>query len=158
MDTRKISREMRNNIHTAQHYLGTFPADKLPPRPSKNTCFISNTDPHTKPGQHWVAVYVDNRGTPYYFDPYGLPPITAYHLEFLNGAPRGRWFFNTKQVQSTRSKNCGKHCINFLKRSCRTKDPKGVVTFYASCSVQLTDRTLNRGLGIVSRMAADVNR
>ena len=156
MDTRTITRRMKGNCFTSKRYLGTFPADRLPKRPLTNTCFISNTDPHTLPGQHWVAVYVDSRGTPYYFDPYGLPPVTPYHLKFLNKAPKGRWFFNSQQVQTIRSKNCGKHCMAFLIRACGTNNPRATIDFYTIRYANLSDRTINGGLGIVTKTAADI--
>jgi hypothetical protein len=36
---------------------------------------IFNLDPHTKPGSHWTALFVDlNTGGIYYFDSYGIKP------------------------------------------------------------------------------------
>ena len=33
-------------------------------KPHSRVAFIINTDPHTKPGQHWDAVYIDARDGP----------------------------------------------------------------------------------------------
>jgi hypothetical protein len=35
---------------------------------------IVNTDPHNKPGSHWVAIYGDGDGHTEFFDSYGKPP------------------------------------------------------------------------------------
>ena len=143
MKTNEITQQMKKNSFTRKLYLGTFPADKIPKRPQKNSCFISNTHPHTKPGQHWVAVYVNHKGIPYYYDPYGIPPISIYHLKFLNRASEGRWFFNSKQVQSLHSRRCGWLCISFLIKACRTKSPKQVVQNMVNMNPLATDRVLN---------------
>ncbi len=54
-------------------YLGDFPIDKLPPRNSLRPpcCFIVNTDPHDKPGMHWIALCIPpgTRSSIIYMDP-----------------------------------------------------------------------------------------
>jgi hypothetical protein len=32
---------------------------------------VCNTDPSTKPGRHWIAIYVDEDGGREYFDSFG---------------------------------------------------------------------------------------
>ena len=63
--------------------LGVFPAYHLPSTAllrsrSRDVCFIANTDPHNRPGSHWLAFYYRARfRTLEYFDSYGFP-LEAY--------------------------------------------------------------------------------
>ena len=36
---------------------GVFPSDRLPLHQTENVCYIFNTDPSTKLGEHWVAYH-----------------------------------------------------------------------------------------------------
>lgn len=105
-------------IRKALRYLpiattGVFPADEIPRLWTRPAGIIANTDEHTKPGEHWVAMYVDRDGRGWYFDSYGLPPIIPQHLARLR---RNCKFFrcNIKQLQSNSSDVCGQFCVIFL--------------------------------------------
>lgn len=105
-------------IREALRYLplatsGVFAADEIPRIWSKPAGIIVNTDGHTKPGEHWVSMYVDRAGKGWYFDSYGLPPIIPQHITMLR---RNCKFFryNVKQLQSDSSDVCGQFCIVFL--------------------------------------------
>ena len=121
MHTSEIDYILRNNPHTQRYYLSTFPSDLIPKLPKPNSCFISNTDPHTEKGQHWVAFYTDALLRSYYFDSYGLPPLVPNYIRFLHKAKE--WDYNKKQLQRLYSTNCGEHCIRFLIETCRTRNP-----------------------------------
>lgn len=92
---------------------GVYPADEIPRVWTRPSGLIVNTDGHTRPGEHWVAMYVDRDGRGLYFDSYGLPPIIPQHIARLR---RNCKFFrcNIKQLQSDSSDVCGQFCIVFL--------------------------------------------
>ena len=46
--------------------------------------YVFNTKPNAHPGEHWVAVYINDCGFPSYFESYGLPPQQASFIDFLN--------------------------------------------------------------------------
>ena len=59
-------------------FQGVYSCDTLPPKPELLVC---NTDPHDKPGTHWIAIYVDKNGRGEYFDSFGMePPVVAVRL------------------------------------------------------------------------------
>lgn len=63
MDTVQIECALRH----LPTFAGVFPSDMLP-HASSGT-FIVNTDAHTEPGTHWLAIHLDKRSlTGYYFD------------------------------------------------------------------------------------------
>lgn len=97
---------------------GVFPADRIPNRWSRPAAIVANTDDHTKPGKHWVAIYVDENGHGIYFDSYGLPPLISHHYNRLRRNCRTlEW--NTKPLQALKSRVCGEYCISFLDCMCR---------------------------------------
>jgi hypothetical protein len=74
MDSRQIYSILCWDKDTSDSFLGVYPSDLLPlTNMPKNSALVFNTDPQDKPGQHWIAVYVDKGGKGEYFDSYGLP-------------------------------------------------------------------------------------
>ena len=81
-----------------------------------NYCFILNTHPNNKPGEHWLAFFFNsNTGKLEYFDSFGFP-ISVY--ENVHAAMSSCDLFpicvrvNTLgMIQSTTSTVCGHFCI-----------------------------------------------
>ena len=100
--------------------LGVFPADRIPAIDrSTHCCFILNTEPHGKPGQHWLAFFYNHHGNALeYFDSYGMELATyadVYEsmctcglIALCTPANSVRW------LQSASSFVCGHYCIAFL--------------------------------------------
>ena len=80
------------------------------------SAFVCNTHNSDQPGEHWVAMYVDQRGD--YFDPYGQKP---QHIEFTNFMNEhcSEWSNNDSTLQSPMSTVCGQYCVAFLMFRCR---------------------------------------
>lgn len=76
----------RQDCALNRYFKGVFPSDELPKSPSKTTtaAYIVNTDPHDKPGKHWLALWVEN-GVCEIMDSYGMP------LEYYRAKPLERW-------------------------------------------------------------------
>ena len=127
--------------HSSRYYLGTFAADTIPNKPTPLTCFVSNTDPQSEPGRHWVAFSVNQKGYTYYFDSYGLPPINKKHLRFCQKSTQGYWTYNRQHLQNLTSLNCGFHCVRFIIETCRTQDPFTALSAMKSAPTNLTDKT-----------------
>ena len=77
MNTAQVEALLREDPATRNLLGGVYPCDKLPRRrrPSERL-FVANTDPHTKPGTHWVAFYFGPGGRCLYFDSYDCHPST----------------------------------------------------------------------------------
>lgn len=79
---------------------------------------ILNTDPHNKPGKHWVAIYIDNHSkTLDYFDSLGEQP-NKYIKDFIKMFKSKNYniVINKKEHQKGGS-NCGAYaCYFILKR------------------------------------------
>lgn len=109
MNTNDIRRLL--HIRCSDSFIGVFARDKLPitlphRRPLMLVC---NTDPHDKPGEHWIAIYIgiDTRGE--YFDSLGAEP----HITFKRYLDRycKSWITSGKQLQSVLTHFCGHYCV-----------------------------------------------
>jgi len=117
MNTNQIN-EYLKNFHC---FLGTFPEDKIFMKIEKKpAAMVVNTDPSSKPGTHWVAIFLNDDGTGEYFDPFGFPPLTERVINFINTNSPNGWDFNKITFQTpVLSKTCGIYCILFIKDRCR---------------------------------------
>lgn len=111
-----------SDINTQLNYLdcfiGTFSRDYIPRKVSKlPAALVVNTDPHYRPGQHWVAIYIDKNGNGDYFDSYGMPPLYKEIKEFLEDNCN-RWCYSTQMLQNIIAVTCGAYCVFYIKLRC----------------------------------------
>jgi len=119
----KINKILIRNHSTRRHFIGCFPADKLPAYSFFKTatkfpiCLVVNTDTANKPGEHWVAIYIEGANRVEYFDSLALwPPISVHILKLLSNFANVRTL-NTP-VQSPFATTCGYHVCYFLLQRC----------------------------------------
>jgi hypothetical protein len=84
MDTDTIDEYFKEHNFANFMYLGTLPADVHPKfslkkllktEPKLRLGVIFNIDPSSKPGRHWVALFIDpSKPSIEYYDPTGQPP------------------------------------------------------------------------------------
>ena len=111
MDTRTINKSLRDT----NNFIGIYPRDNLPKRVTPPISLVANTDTSDKPGEHWIAIYIDEDGVGEYFDSYGFPPMHRQFIEFLSiNCPNG-YFSNFKPLQCLTCVTCGHYCIAYIK-------------------------------------------
>ena len=105
-------------------YIKCIPHDQveskiLPNLSNGRHCFVINTDPANKPGEHWQCVYMDKKEINFY-DSFGdeiddklMNDIRMLDKKFPGDGYR-KFKFNTIQHQDDRSDNCGHFCCKFL--------------------------------------------
>ena len=100
---------------------GTGPCDGLPRRPKKKACYIVNTDPEGKPGEHWIALWLENNVCEV-MDSYGLPlewyPYTQPLIDWITQHWK-HWVHNGTTLQGLHSYACGHYCLTHLKLKAR---------------------------------------
>ena len=92
---------------TSSCFLGVFASNELPSKiPIYPSGLIANTDPNNKPGQHWVAMFLEEDKEEF-FDTYGLPPnfYTPRFTKFLTSHP-GYTERNVGTLQALNSDVC----------------------------------------------------
>jgi len=106
MNTYELERVIGDYV---KRFDGVFSSDRLPTKPRLLVC---NTDPSDMPGEHWVAIYVDDDGRyGEYFDSLGRAPTRLFE-RYMNEHCR-EWTYNRKQLQSIISRFCGHYCACF---------------------------------------------
>ena len=109
MYTYQLKRALKNHPKTRSVYGGVFARDKLPVKPpTKETSYIVNTHPSSKPGQHWVAFFI-TEDTVYFFDSYGIPPVGFERVIKW----RKNYVYNRKRLQGI-GRMCGHYCLYFI--------------------------------------------
>ena len=73
--------------------------------------FISNTDPSDRPGQHWVAIYVDENAKAEFFDSYGIKPNKMF-MDYLKKYKS--YSYNRQRLQDAFSTTCGQYSLCYL--------------------------------------------
>ena len=89
-------------------FLGVFPIDRLPVLPARRPLLlVCNTDPHNRPGEHWIVLYIDKSGE--YFDSFGQMPQLTFKL-YMN-RHCNTWIKSERALQSVLSSFCGHYCV-----------------------------------------------
>lgn len=115
MNTYQLNRVGRHLF--GYRYLGTYALDQVPTRfvtKARLQHFIINTHTSNLPGEHWVAVSVQNN-IAYIFDSFGIPPPTLL-VSQLKQRGITKIYYNKKQIQPFDTTICGqlslKHLLN----------------------------------------------
>jgi hypothetical protein len=116
-------------------FAGVIPSDKIETlvpdvRKADEMSFIMNTDPSTKPGKHWVAVWItfvngrDHSWEACYYDPLGDPPtqktlegikeLLESRAEYDHTLPSLKMKINLKANQKATTNTCGYHSMRFI--------------------------------------------
>ena len=137
MKTGTINDLLRNKC--GKMFIGVFAADRLPNRlpPRRPLLLVCNTDPHDRPGEHWVALYLRiHQGE--YFDSYEREPPLIFR-RYLD-KHYSRWIMNDKKLQSVLTRFCGHYCIFYCLYKCLGYNMRNIT----NCFVD--DVTLNDAL------------
>ena len=81
MNTLQLERAMKG---LSGKTVGVFASDRIHLTLGFPSAIIMNTQEHWKPGEYWVALYIDENGYGYYFDSYGMPPYVSYYINRIN--------------------------------------------------------------------------
>lgn len=80
----------------------------------KSIGMVFNTSPSTRPGKHWVCMYIDiPRNTAYYYDSAGKPPLSQV-VEFVNQMPSKPKLIHNKIKNQYKNIDCGMYCLYML--------------------------------------------
>ena len=124
------------------------------------SAFVCNTQNSDQPGEHWVAMYVDEIGD--YFDPNGQKPQQSEFTNFIN-EHCSQWSPNDRLLQSPISTVCGQYCVAFLIFRCRNISMHAFARLFTSdlianaCRVFVWLGALNETIMKTSVFASHVN-
>lgn len=100
---------------------------------------VFNTDTHKRPGQHWLATFIDNRRkTIEYFDSLGKPP-NKYIKEFLQHFKGYTLVINTIPHQKAGSQ-CGSYACYFIIQKLKGKTFNEINSIFITESMMINNR------------------
>lgn len=121
----QINKAMKTK--TNKGWMGTVASDEiltniLPKvRKNKPIAFVMNTDPRTKPGNHWVSIYISPKDASVeFYDSFGREPSPKVKLALkkimdkLNLKTMYKFKINRVKQQTDNSNTCGYHSMKFL--------------------------------------------
>lgn len=91
---------------------GVYACDQLPHRVQVPSAIVVNADPHSRPGSHWLAIYIDINKELDFFDSYGRPPDQKFTHFIKRNSKVAR--YNITVLQDITSSVCGHYCVTFL--------------------------------------------
>ena len=143
MNGRQIRDLLIKDWSVKQIFRGVFSSDGLPKQVRKGVAhaFVINTDPHDKPGAHWVALYVSAFGRATYFDSFGMLPFPQTIADFLT---YNQWTLRSNPVtlQSFDTSTCGLYCVLFIKYMCRGESLQNFLNLFKPHSPAYNDRKI----------------
>jgi len=100
------SEEIDKILRRICNFNGVHPKDQLPSPP---TLMVVNTDPASRPGKHWIAIWIDDKGHGELFDSLAQVPdkiLTSYMDKHCVN-----WTYSKRQLQSVVSRFCGNYVV-----------------------------------------------
>src|SRR6266700_3613809 len=137
------STELKNKLKGIPEFMGVFPRDILPDVTNFPASLIINTDTSDKSGEHWVAVYISNRGFGEYFDSYGLKPLYKEFIYFMDKYCPNGWQYNSTPIQGLVSTNCGQYCVVYVFLKSIGFTLCKIVKLFTTCS-QTNDKIIEK--------------
>ncbi len=115
-------------------FRGVYACDQLPsksPGPT-SSLYVCNTDPSTRGGEHWLAIYIDVKRRGEVFDSGGdINPINNEFVRFLE-LNCNVWTRNARAVQHPLSDACGYHTIFYSVYRCLGYDLDDILHMYTN--------------------------
>ena len=112
--------EIQEYYQNEPRFNGVFSRDNLPNTIKTGACVI-NLDEYRNTGNHWVALYINNK-TIIYFDSFGVEHIPKEIMKFIGNeqsssakARNKKIIANIYRIQAYDSIICGYFCIGFVK-------------------------------------------
>lgn len=87
MNTLELTSIMKKCTKKGTHFMGILASNQLPTHKIDKlpALAIINTDPSNKPGQHWLAIYVNANRRGFFFGfLMNLPALNQLNLPFIN--------------------------------------------------------------------------
>jgi hypothetical protein len=107
---------------------GVYAANRLPKNHDIPACIIVNTDPATKPGSHWIALYIASDGVEY-FDSFGRFPRKDFN-NYLKDYSKNIQH-NGVRIQGPLSNSCGQYCVYYLCQRTRGRSMKNIIADFS---------------------------
>ena len=140
MDTFQLKDICSKDKDIEKYFVGVFAIDKLPKRVPYPCCIIANTQPSGHPGEHWVALYIDEQKRGNYFCSYGQTPPAIIEQWIKKNTEE--YELTTKRIQGSFSTTCGQYCLFYLHFRCCNVTHNTIASLF-SCDLRENDLLVN---------------
>lgn len=125
MNTKQLWSSLTFNCITNPYFDGVFSSDTLIDIKKKPELIICNTDPSTKPGEHWVLFFFDSDNSVDFYDSLGKD-ISYYGIKFLEFVQRfaDNLTQSSERTQPVNSSLCGEYCLFYAYHKCKRNNNK----------------------------------
>ena len=134
MNELTIKRILETDSRTRDFFRGVYSRNELPISTPTTSLYVCNKDPNHKPGEHWVAIYIDKNRPGEYFDSFGMSSLFNEFVTFLDNNSKS-WTSNNRIVQDVYSSACGFHCIFYAVHRCVGFDVGSIANMYTNDTV-----------------------
>jgi len=115
LTTNQLNKILKDNNVTNRYFIGTFPACNYPISKNAVYSFITNTDEHNRPGEHWNSWFVRD-GKVIFFDSFGRTPydqaFPQNYREFITKFNEVE--YSRTQIQGFNGSTCGLFCVHCI--------------------------------------------
>ena len=145
MNAQQLESILRLDQNVSKKFAGVFAADTLPSNLSNLPKFlIVNSDVHSGPGQHWLALYIPEKGPSEFFDSLGLSPkhyLKSFEQFLINYGPK--YIYSNKRLQNYDSNTCGLFVLYYVILRCKGYNMQDIVNHFSSNLAQNDILALN---------------
>ena len=145
MNAEQIESILRLDQNISKNFAGVFAADILPSNLSNLPKFlIVNSDVHSEPGQHWLAMYIPEQGPPEFFDSLGLSPkhyLASFEQFLIKHGPQ--YIYSNKRLQNYGSDTCGLYVLYYVILRCSGCSMLDIVNNFSTNLAQNDILTIN---------------
>ena len=155
MNTAQLWKCVKQNELLQRYCTGIYASNTVPRTFSMiPLCYIMNTDPITRSGMHWVAVYISSYDEYEFFDSYGRSLSTiAPHL----CKQSSKWLENTIPIQGPLSTTCGQYCLYYLSERCTGRKMSDIINDFSCTQDRIeNDELINEYINTMYNTELDV--
>lgn len=98
LNSLQIFQELKKDLYSKHVFKNVVARNRLPKYIKYPSAYVINTHNHNQPGEHWLAIYFDNKRNCEFFDSYGLSPNFYNFEKSLKKLSNNIKLFNCKQT------------------------------------------------------------
>ena len=143
LNTNEIYKILFKDEFAKKDFKKVVPFDCLPNHPDYPSSFVVNTDPRGQKGEHWLALYYDEKGVCTFFDSFGNNP-NYFGLDKYIQRTSTKYEYNNMQIQSLFSNTCGYYCIYFILLKSRGYNLIDIQNLFSKTNFNMNDYLITK--------------
>ena len=110
----ELEQALLNDPYASRTLVGVYTVDEPWPLPRQfPASYVINTATQNGPGEHWVAVFLEDSDHGEYFDSYGTAPLQAIYQRLRHWG-YSDVLYSTKMLQGPWSHACGLYAFYYV--------------------------------------------